>query len=433
MKTPDGGYRPTLLQRGLARLGRALDPDAERHREQLLEQLAEWRRQEAGATEREAGRLEAMESLLAALARDMAANKRQLTRVRGLFEKQRRLLSNVVRRSGIDQRWIEAEHRVEDRLARLSRSGLPVIVGPWTGEVGFELLYWIPFLQWIRETYPFNPSDFVVLSRGGVKPWYAHVASEYEDIFDYASVEEFHAATNDRKKQAEIRPFDRRLIRQVMRQRGMKRVHVIHPTLMYTMYNAFWRYAATVKHLETRARFRRLSPAALPAVASLELPERFFAVRFYFSDCFPDTPENRRFATQAVDRLATLGDVVLLNSDLVVDDHRDFAPSPGSRVHVLAPHMDPSTNLAVQTAVISRASAFVGTYGGYSYLAPLYGVPSLAFYSKATFKPHHLELAHRAFHRLGTARLMPFDVQQSAGLRDALARVVAVSAGEPTW
>ena len=24
----------------------------------------------------------------------------------------------------------------------------PILVGPWLGEVGFELLYWIPFLRW---------------------------------------------------------------------------------------------------------------------------------------------------------------------------------------------------------------------------------------------------------------------------------------------
>ena len=43
--------------------------------------------------------------------------------------------------------------------------------------------------------------------------------------------------------------------------------------------------------------------------------------------------------------------------------------------------MTPRNNLAVQTKVISGARAFIGTYGGLSYLAPFYGVNSLAFYS----------------------------------------------------
>ena len=60
--------------------------------------------------------------------------------------------------------------------------------------------------------------------------------------------------------------------------------------------------------------------------------------------------------------------------------------------------MTPRNNLEVQTKVISRARAFVGTYGGLSYLAPLYGVTSLAFYShREKFSPQHLELARRVF------------------------------------
>jgi hypothetical protein len=57
-------------------------------------------------------------------------------------------------------------------MARIARSRLPVIVGPWTGEVGFELLYWIPFLQWVRETFPIDPARMIVISRGGVASWY---------------------------------------------------------------------------------------------------------------------------------------------------------------------------------------------------------------------------------------------------------------------
>ena len=54
--------------------------------------------------------------------------------------------------------------------------------------------------------------------------------------------------------------------------------------------------------------------------------------------------------------------------------------------------MHPSTNLGVQTAIIANARAFVGTYGGYAYLAPFFGVHSTSFYSRTTFKRHHLDL-----------------------------------------
>jgi hypothetical protein len=91
--------------------------------------------------------------------------------------------------------------------------------------------------------------------------------------------------------------------------------------------------------------------------------------------------------------------------------------------------MTPEGNLAVQTAVIAGARAFVGTYGGYSYLAPLYGVRSLAFYSDPdAFFAHHLDFARRTFRRLGAASLMPLDVRDVDLLRHAL--LVPRSLGE---
>src|SRR5690606_12113029 len=138
-----------------------------------------------------------------------------------------------------------------------------------------------------------------------------------------------------------------------------------------------------------------------------DLPQDYVAARFYFSDCFPDTPSNRAFVASTLDALAKHTSVVLLDAPFAVDDHRDFssvqaaAASPaGSELKVglaggrlpprgaaregglvisIAGRMTPETNLAVQTAAIARARAFVGTYGGYSYLAPLHGVPSIAF------------------------------------------------------
>jgi hypothetical protein len=74
--------------------------------------------------------------------------------------------------------------------------------------------------------------------------------------------------------------------------------------------------------------------------------------------------------------------------------------------------MTPERNLGQQTAVIAGARAFVGTYGGYSYLAPFLGVPALGLYSARTFKVHHLHLAQRAFEQLGGGSVVALDTAQ---------------------
>ena len=65
------------------------------------------------------------------------------------------------------------EERVLDRLARLAKGSGPVLVGPWAGEVGFELVYWIPFVRWALGHAGIDPARVTVLSRGGTASWYA--------------------------------------------------------------------------------------------------------------------------------------------------------------------------------------------------------------------------------------------------------------------
>ena len=79
-------------------------------------------------------------------------------------------------------------------------AGRPIVVGPWTGEVGFELLYWVPFVRWVVNTYGMAPDRLLVVSRGGVSSWYGSLAARYADVFLYFSPEEFRVATEDAKK-----------------------------------------------------------------------------------------------------------------------------------------------------------------------------------------------------------------------------------------
>jgi hypothetical protein len=342
--------------------------------------------------------------------RAVSALERDVAWIRRATVRQRAITSTVLQHAGLYERTAEGEQRLDERMTRINRSSLPVIVGPWTGEVGFELLYWIPFLQRLRERYPLDPDRIVVLSRGGVADWYAHIAPHYSDAFSTETPETFREATEAMKKQRSPRAFEKRLVRAAMRERGLTRAHILHPSMMYDVLWGYWLYETTVRHVEAFTSFKRL---ALPPAAALppNLPREYVAARFYFSDCFPDTPDNRAFVARVLASLTALGDVVLLNTPFAVDDHRDVAGERSPRLHRVEAQMEPATNLAVQTAIIANARAFVGTYGGYAYLAPFCGVHSTSFYSRTTFKRHHIDLAQRVFERLGPARLCAIDVR----------------------
>jgi hypothetical protein len=113
--------------------------------------------------------------------------------------------------------------------------------------------------------------------------------------------------------------------------------------------------------------------------------------------------------------LAGRGPVIALSTGLNIDDH---GGGHGERidehgVRHLPEGIDPARNLQVQSAIVSGAQAFVGTYGGFSYMAPFYGVKSMAFYSDpAGFSPKHLHMAHSAFDAVGAGGLL--DVRDAA-------------------
>ena len=111
------------------------------------------------------------------------------------------------------------------------------------------------------------------------------------------------------------------------------------------------------------ASFERL-PALDTSDVAGELPRDFTAVRFYFNESFPDNEENKLFVTRLLQTLTEAGDVVLLNPDLHIDDHWDPTIRTNPRIHSVDHLMTPRNNLEIQTKVISRARAFVGTYGG---------------------------------------------------------------------
>jgi len=318
----------------------------------------------------------------------------------------------------------QPERRLFEALDQVASSGRPLLIGPWTGEVGFELLYWIPFLEWARAHWQLSPGREVIVSRGGVASWYGRDAAQYVDVFSLVAPEEFRAAVAEEKRKHR-RPgaFDERVADAVVARRGLGEIDHLHPGLMYRAFAPYWSDEAGYALIDRFTRPRLLDRPADAAPAGL--PADYVAVRFYFSECFPATEENRMFARSVVSSIAERTPVVVLNPGFSVDEHSDWLPDSRDRIIPITGGLTPERNLAVQSAVIAGARAFVGTYGGYSYLAPMYKVPAIAFYSRPSFKLHHLHAAQRTFSQIGAAALLPIDVAQASLVQVALGALVA--------
>ncbi len=318
----------------------------------------------------------------------------------------------------------------KEMITMLGRQNRTIIVGPWLTEAGFELLYWIPFLAWVKAYASLHDDQLVVVSRGGAAPWYRHITSNYHDILSLFTAEEFRlrneARIHEQKgrlKHIDIGEFDREIIERVKKARGLDSVKILHPSMMYNLFNVFWRQQAPITLVEAFSVFRPLPKLPLGDLAS-HLPREYVAVKFYANSALPDSPANRALTAQVLEDLTATTDVVLLNTGHRYDDHSDFAPARRERLHTVDHLMPPETNLEVQTRIISNAKAFVGTYGGFSYLAPFCGTNAVAFYSNpAAFRFDHLEVSKRVFSSLKTGGFVPLDVKDLEVVRLALGRV----------
>ncbi len=326
-----------------------------------------------------------------------------------------RLLPSPLRRpaASIWSRWRGLG--VERDLARLIEGDGPIVAGPWLGEVGFELLYWRPFLAWVVEAFAIRPERMTVVSRGGTGGWYAGLAGRYVDAFEFLDPEAFRRLNEARvaelgeQKQVRVTEPERTMVARVAATRGLPSPALLHPSFMYRAFAPFWWGHADEAYLRRYARFAPL-PAPPEDSRPAGLPARYVAAKFYHNDSFPPTPSNREAAARILAALAEAGPVVSLATGLRLDDHAGLDEEARHAQHGMGPARA-DTNLAVQTAIVAGASRWVGTYGGFAYLAPFLRVPAESYFSNpGGFSPRHLQLAQSVFGTLGVDLLQVRDM-----------------------
>jgi len=294
---------------------------------------------------------------------------------------------------------------VKETLLELGKKRGPILVGPWLSEIGFEVLYWIPFLRWALKYGGIPAEDVYIVSRGGPRSWYADLSPNYLEILEHYTPHEFRAGNARRveeqeshsvsiglrhkrksSKQHMITGFDKDIIAKVSKVAGLEKPRVLHPSLMYGLFRLFWRRQMPKLYDEmTQPKHIAMQSTAVG------LPASYVAVKLYASPaCTSAAPLNRRLVREMVHGIVQHSDVVLLHSGTKYDDHGEFPIDPHPRVRTVP--LEPATNLETQSAVIAGANAFVCTYGGFAYLGPFLGTTTRTIYATPNFRRDHRDL-----------------------------------------
>ena len=334
----------------------------------------------------------------------------------------------VARRSARAQQQaalFRAEWQVQRELAAIARGRGPIVAGPWLSEVGFEALYWIPFLRWFEDRYRVDPDRVVAMSRGGVADWYRDVAHRYVEIFDHVDPATFARRNAERRqahegggqKQTRLSPFDAELIAAAAAATGTREPNILHPSLMYRLFNQVWLGNRAADVIFRHTSFQPVLPAT---PVSIDLPERFVAAKFYTGAALPDTADCRRAVRDLVRATASRIPVVMMDTGLTTDEHEDYLFGDIPNVISLRAHLEPRTNLGVQTAVTAASQGYLGTCGSLAWLAPLLGVRTVAVYADDRLLSTHLYLARQLYRRMDAAPFETLDLRAVQGL-DVLA------------
>jgi len=335
---------------------------------------------------------------------------------KGAYRSVRRPARNASRRrTHLAERWgfYRTEWSIEREIETLVTRDRLLVAGPWLSEVGFETLYWIPFLHWLQAAFHIDADRIVAVSRGGVASWYHGVASRYVEIWDEMDPADFAKRNAERgvTKHYEPSALDREILDAVARRLGTHDFDVLHPGLMYRLFTLYWSGQRAMGFMDAHLRFQKMMPPP-EMIAPALLPSEYVAVKFYAARSLPDTPALRAHLRSIVEALAERTNVVLLDTGLVLeDDHADYTFAARGRVVSARSWMTPRNNLGVQTQIVAGAKAFVGTCGSIAWLAPRLGVDTSALYVDPKWLHAHVAVAMRGYHRLNAGRFAIADLR----------------------
>jgi hypothetical protein len=267
---------------------------------------------------------------------------------------------------------------VRTALEEIQQGTAPVFVGPWNDSAGNEVLYWIPFLRWLVETYGLPPERLIVVSRGGPRAWYGALAQRYLDartLFSPSDLEHWSRRTVPQSeqdhKQAVMSPFDSEIVERAARAFELSDYQVLHPSLLFR----------TISRLRKDRALEQMGDVLRPtrfdgAVASSQRPAPYVAVSLAFTSALPKNEENAAFLSTLVTQLSSGRDVV------IVDDPDAGIDVPSS-LGVRALEVPAGGDLReVQTQALADAAAFVGGYGDLAVLAAFCGTAVLAYHDE---------------------------------------------------
>lgn len=193
-------------------------------------------------------------------------------------------------------------------LRYLASTTRPIVLGPFRSELGFECLYWLPFLAWAVKHAGIPREQCIALSRGGMGHLYP--AANQVDLYALRGIDAVRienlvdAEARKMLKQTSVTAWDRAVAREAVDRvyKAGTRFHLLHPSWMYRLFEPFWNERANLPLVARHARYDPLPVPSLPV--NVTLPKNYVAVKFYERATLPIQPEIKAIVRDMVAAIA---------------------------------------------------------------------------------------------------------------------------------
>lgn len=280
-----------------------------------------------------------------------------------------------------------------------------VLFGPWTSEIGFELLYWIPYL---KKNFKLENKKIIIISRGGVENWYKFSNYyKYFNLLDLVSSSEIKNHFDIKKsiggqKQFFFEDFDKKIIQKVKEKLKINSIEVIHPKEMYNFFKPYWSglYSYGFRTIvEKEMKFNELDKIDLKV-------KNFVACKIYSSSIL-NIDQNKEIYSQKIkiilNEILKKFNIIFLNFE--TDDDHQVINFDGLNTNEnkffffkdLVKNLDIQNNLKIQSTIVSQSEFFLGTYGGFAYLPAYYNKHSVGLWNDNSKLIYRHQSAFEAF------------------------------------
>ena len=291
-----------------------------------------------------------------------------------------------------------------------------VVVMPLFGEVAYEVLYWLPF---VNQTLRNFSGQVVYWGRDGSENWFQHSESsrvKKRNMFDVIERDWFLRWQSDErsKKHFKQRDFLRNkfiyecLLEASTDESDTEQVHLLAPESMFNLVVPAIADPFGIRWRQIKSNFLHQKITLAQSDFVELLPPRFNTCRLYSKGKDLD-----------FSNVLTQGNVLKAISDLhdpslpLLDfsppedfqDHKSWSPPDNfaSSIWNYLPY-ETSSNLLLQSFIIARSESLFTSHGGLAYLSIALGTPTIAVGgSKTVIYQLHRNALNRMVRHLGTS------------------------------